>query len=350
MKKNILIIIFTFMLLLFSTEFVEAAKKRYICQYENEKEKIGAVFRLRLGRDGKVAATTALITGDFEGENIVNWDTALKGTNFTGQGYYEKTKKCPPYAYFFSGASKSAFLGISLAPNKFLVSDEAAGGKFEKKVRSNYDIDGDISVLKSIGMFEEEEEDGLPTSCMDFNERAAKCAEKDNCKIESDNYSCEQNPYFACIWNETTANPDGGYCNTDKLQYVMCGDSFDIPKDAPRLISFAVNFLKIITPIILIVISVITLLKALASSSEDQIKKAQKSLINKLIAAVIVFFVTTIVQFVIMKVADSSETESMSKCLSCFLNNDCEDNIYYKTSVGGEYFCTGINGDDVECR
>lgn len=335
MKKKILIFVFTFMLLFFSTEFVEAAKKQYVCYYSNGK--IDAQFRLRL-EGGMTKAETASITDDPLGETVINWKNAMKGTNFTGRVYYAKNTVCPPYAYYFNTTDW-------FGPMKFLVSDEPAGGDFESKLKEAYKVKGDIHVLKFTGTKEEEEkEENLPTSCMDFNEVGDSSA-----KLPADKYSCQENPYFSCVWNKTTANPDGGYCNTDNLQYVKCGDSFDIPKDAPRLISFFVNFLKILAPILLIILSIITLLKALAASNEDQIKKAQKSLISKIIAAVMVFFVVSIVQFVIMKVADSGETDAMSKCLSCFLNNDCEDNIYYKTNVGGEYFCTGINGDSLEC-
>ena len=155
--------------------------------------------------------------------------------------------------------------------------------------------------------------------------------------------SCEHNKYYSCIWNE---NEFGTYCNTDKLIYVQCGDAFDIPHQAPAIISLAVNLLKIATPIILIIVSVIALLKATAASNEDEIKKAQKGLIRKVIAAVMVFFIISIVQFVVLKVADTdnskgaSEADNLSTCLSCFLNNDCSANAYYKTSVFGKYECT----------
>lgn len=140
------------------------------------------------------------------------------------------------------------------------------------------------------------------------------------------------------VWIEK----NGGYCNTDKLQFVTCGDSYDIPIELPQLISYFVNILKIATPLILIVISMISLLKAMASSTEDDIKKAQKGLIRKIIAAVMVFFVINIVQFVVLTVADSSETKSVSNCMSCFLNNDCINTTYYKTNIGGVYYCTKV--------
>lgn len=153
--------------------------------------------------------------------------------------------------------------------------------------------------------------------------------------------SCKNNNYYACVWNETEY---GNYCNTDNLLYVSCGETFDIPNRVPELINFFVNLLKIATPLILIFVSIITLFKAVVASKEDEMKKAQSSLIKKIIAAIMVFFIISIVQFVIMKVADSGEKDELSTCLSCFLNNDCSKNIYYKTNVSGTYLCTYIEG------
>ena len=164
---------------------------------------------------------------------------------------------------------------------------------------------------------------------------------KGSCAGYTDPDACKTNNYYACLWNETEY---GNYCNVDNLLYVSCGDAFDIPHEVPELISFLVNLLKIATPIILIFVSIITMFKAIVASKEDEIKKAQSSLIKKIIAAVMVFLVIHIVQFVIMKVADSTETDNISKCLTCFLNNDCEDSIYYKTNVGGTYICTYLSG------
>lgn len=153
----------------------------------------------------------------------------------------------------------------------------------------------------------------------------------------------------ACLWN--VKELDGQtykYCNVDNLLYVSCGDARDIPIQVPSLISFFVNLLKIATPIILIFMGIITLVKAIAASKEDEIKKAQGSLVKKLIAAAMVFFVITIVQFVISLVADAeyasdnglTEKENLSACLECFLDNDCEKTAYYKTNIAGSDHCT----------
>lgn len=158
---------------------------------------------------------------------------------------------------------------------------------------------------------------------------------------------------YACIWNEVTIGKyKYYYCNVDNLRYVKCGDVFDIPYQVPGIISFAVNALKIATPIILIIVSIIVLLKAIAASNEDEIKKAQKGLVRRVVAAVMVFFVISIVQFVVMTVASNSkEADNVSNCLSCFLNNDCRSSVYYKTNVFGRYICSYINsGKRFDCN
>ena len=62
-----------------------------------------------------------------------------------------------------------------------------------------------------------------------------------------------------------------------------------------------------------------------------------------MIAAAFVFFVVAIVQFIILKVADDDEAGSISSCLSCFLNNDCDTSKYFKDKVGDKYVCHYVN-------
>lgn len=156
------------------------------------------------------------------------------------------------------------------------------------------------------------------------------------CYGNVDKHSCQNTTRFSCIWNESEY---GNYCNVDNLLYVRCGDAKDIPYKVPSIISFVVNLLKIAVPIILIIVSVIVLLKALAAQKEDEIKKAQSSLIKKLIAAVLVFFIISIVQFVTLKVADSEDEKNIMSCFKCFLNNECSGTVYYKASMGDVYYC-----------
>lgn len=185
-------------------------------------------------------------------------------------------------------------------------------------------------------------------SCTGTDEMNATEDEVYGCTFYTHQNTCKNSPYYSCIWVEAD-NSNGGYCNVDNLQYVQCGGAFDIPEQLPSLVSFLINLLKIATPIILIITSIITLVKAIAASKEDEIKKATSTLVRRVIAAVLVFFVIYIVQFVVMKVADSSEADDISSCLSCFINNDCDGNKYYKNNIAGEYTCYYLDGTSFTC-
>lgn len=255
-------------------------------------------------------------------EPILNWNKTFKNSSpkveiaAKGIDYYRNFQDCPPFSILADRKN-----GLN-----FAVFTEDHKSEFENYGKSKQGY----AIMPLVSSTKDPVKDGT-----DNDYEGGSCAEY------TEPTACENNQYFACIWNETEY---GNYCNTDTLLYVSCGGAFDIPHKVPELISFLVNLLKIATPIILIIVSIITLFKAITASKDDEIKKAQSSLIKKIIAAVMVFFVISIVQFVIMKVADSTDQGGLDSCLSCFLNNDCKDTTYYKTNVGGTYICTYIDG------
>ena len=136
--------------------------------------------------------------------------------------------------------------------------------------------------------------------------------------------------YVACGFKSGKINYDA-ICENNKAE--IGTGAYDIPPIIPDITSFAVNALKIVTPVILIFMGMITMVKAIASSNEDEIKKAQNGLVKKIIIAVMVFFVIGITQFVIAKVSDSA-SESVDNCLDVFLNGNY-DTVYYRTGSGG---------------
>lgn len=333
-----LVLIFVFSFLVFDT--VHA----YSCKYEGDGWKATVKVDKTYGVTSNVSFENKS-TGKKVGsaEPILNWARPVGG--FSG-GSYQMAGKCPELLMFFNcdqfiGSRDELYVASSDSKSSVISAvkaGEATGS--ECKVNSGYP-----KVLKITKQPNNNEEPVVesPNSCNEFHQRPVSGAKEGTAGY----YSCTQNPYFSCLWIETDT---GGYCNVDKLQYVTCGDATDIPKEAPNIIGFLVNLLKIATPIILIVISIITLLKALVASKEDELKKAQKSLITKIIAAVLIFFVTSIVQFVVLKVADSTEVNGISDCLSCFLNNDCNTTTYYKFNVNGDYYCRTLVGEFIDCE
>ena len=324
MRKKILglIIVFIsiFMIGSVSAETLE-------CKYKLSKENTEISFKIV---DGKINEKAIIkIKKTKNEEKIQNWDEALENTTYVGSTEFKSTKKCPEDIIL-----AKSITGYNLfATNE--ASKESINNAIDKKYSTLY-FRYAVPYVEGKNETTGEKEEIVPEEEKEYQEEY-----KQGCMQYKDKKTCTTNDYYSCVWNET---PYGDYCNVDKLLYTKCGGSYDIPYQAPQIISFIINILKIATPIILIMFGIIILLKAMMSTSEDELKKAQKSLIKKIIAAVMVFFVVTIVQFVISKVADS--TTNVSDCLNCFVNNDCSDSIYYKNNIMGTYMCKDVSGGD----
>ena len=87
---------------------------------------------------------------------------------------------------------------------------------------------------------------------------------------------------------------------------VDCNELFG-DKSNPDSLSYLINeilmYPKIIVPILLILLGTLDFAKAVISSKEDQMKKAQSTFIKRVIAAVAVFFIPALVDL-IMQLAD----------------------------------------------
>lgn len=78
-----------------------------------------------------------------------------------------------------------------------------------------------------------------------------------------------------------------------------------------RLLSFVANvmkWVKFILPVIVIVLGILDFIKAIGAEKDDDIKKAQKKFIYRLIAAALIFIVPFILEFVLDKLGFSDYT------------------------------------------
>lgn len=96
-------------------------------------------------------------------------------------------------------------------------------------------------------------------------------------------------------------------------------------KNLPTFTSRMYDLLKILTPVIIIITGMLDIIKAVTAQKEDEMKKAQKKFVNRLIAGSVVFLVFVIVEFVITFVAESETTDAMN-CVNCFINGDISTN------------------------
>ena len=94
---------------------------------------------------------------------------------------------------------------------------------------------------------------------------------------------------------------------------------FQVPNSLINIVSTIVTLIKIAVPIILIILGMIDMAKAVASQKEDEIKKGQKTLLSRCIAAGIVFFVVAIVQLLLSIINGGSDNE-LWNCINSFVN------------------------------
>ncbi len=105
---------------------------------------------------------------------------------------------------------------------------------------------------------------------------------------------------------------------------VNCGFG-EIDSIVPAFVSNIVKVLQFGIPIVLIVLGMVDLGKAVISSDDKEMKNAQKTLIKRVIYAVLIFFIVAIVKFVFSLLAstdsnDDSNKKDFSKCIDCFVN------------------------------
>ncbi len=94
----------------------------------------------------------------------------------------------------------------------------------------------------------------------------------------------------------------------------------------PNLVSTAIDIIKIVIPILLVVFGMLDLGKAVMAQKEDEIKKGQQTFVKRLVAAVIVFLVVFVVQIVLGLVAPRGENSNVWSCFDCIVNGTSSDN------------------------
>lgn len=84
------------------------------------------------------------------------------------------------------------------------------------------------------------------------------------------------------------------------------------------LVGNIVNIIKIVIPILIIVLACIDFGKAVVSSDEKEIKKSSGTLIKRVIAGVVIFFIPTIVGLCFGLVGSFSDNEAdYNICKTC---------------------------------
>lgn len=110
------------------------------------------------------------------------------------------------------------------------------------------------------------------------------------------------------------------------LAGVTC-DGLVIPPLIVNLIHYAVLAIKVFVPLVLIVFGMMDLAKAVMAQDDKIMKESQKRLISRIIYAVLVFLIVSLVQMVFNFLgkaesasADKTGQASAMKCVDCLIN------------------------------
>ena len=131
-------------------------------------------------------------------------------------------------------------------------------------------------------------------------------------------------------------------------KYIVCGNNKVFPLVVADLISILMNIVKIVIPILLVISGMISFFKVTFSNNvEDEMKKAQTKLIHSIIAAVVIFFIISIINFAVSLVAGSNN--NVMDCVKCLMNpNKCEQMEEKEYYQGGKKICPGFVGDEYD--
>ena len=113
------------------------------------------------------------------------------------------------------------------------------------------------------------------------------------------------------------------------------GDADPIDPDAPEVIEnfcsetvlgafttigWVFYIAKIVVPIVIIIFGCIDLGKAVISSKDDEIKKSVKTLAMRAIAGVIIFFIPTVLTFIVWLIDNDDTVGDFADCTNCMLD------------------------------
>ena len=179
-----------------------------------------------------------------------------------------------------------------------------------------YDEDGNTCGMK-----------GQSSSCTIYkysNTKKKHCTYYDgtNCPATDDygNQCYSTGPTLCQVYSGTGGNGDT-QDNYDASGDVTCGNGLTFNKSIANITHYMVIIFQILAPVMLIILGSYDLAKAVSGGNDDAIKKAQSVFFKRLLTAVILFLVITIVRMVIGLLSN----DTILSCFDCFVNgaNKC---------------------------
>ena len=102
----------------------------------------------------------------------------------------------------------------------------------------------------------------------------------------------------------------------------FCTDSMELMK----FLNTVLTIFKIVIPVLLVIFGMIDLGKAVVSSDEKAIKSSTNSLIKKIVAAIVIFFLPTIVTAIVNLTGakdENGDPVGSGACITCVTSGVC---------------------------
>lgn len=229
--------------------------------------------------------------------------------------YYEDSDDWAIKSYY-NGSQVLNKSGLSTSElNKFIKFDDNVVGSLKtgstSSIYAYFSYDGSQSVDSS-GY----STNSIPYYCMSFDEDFCSSYYSDN-KLSS--------IYFGSDIESEEESYDfyESEASTDLDAFELCETNALI---VFQLLGYAIYAVKIIVPLILIILAIIDIFKIVVSGEEKDLKAFGALMIKRFIAAVIIFFIPSIVSFILTMIEGASETVSQfSMCHVCLLEPFDED-------------------------
>lgn len=102
-------------------------------------------------------------------------------------------------------------------------------------------------------------------------------------------------------------------------EYIVCGNNKKFPTVIGTLISTVYIIIRILVPLLLVISGIVSFFKVTFSGNvEDSLDKSKKKLVTNIIAAIVIFFIASIINFVVgLAVGNENNFKS---CMYCMLH------------------------------